>query len=132
VRLPRADDHPLYTSHLLPLLTQLGGTIQIWHAHPNVFFVQWYDELLRVTFDVSTVPPGASVFVPRSMAQRRVPELPTSDTQHTWGGRLVWRLDRFVRNAIRTAWLKPEIVSRATFNGVAVAALPYEQPEETP
>ena len=132
MRLPRADDHPLYTSHLLPLLTQLGGTIQIWHAHPNVFFVQWYDELLRVTFDTTKEPPSASVFVSRSTEKRRVPELLTSDTQHTWGGRLVWRLDRFVRNAIRTAWLKPEIVSRATFNGVAVAALPYEQPEETP
>jgi hypothetical protein len=132
VRLPRAEDHPLYASHLLPLLHQLGGTLQIWHAHPNVFFVQWYDELLRVTFDVSTVPPSASVFVPRSMAKRRVPELPTSDTQHAWGGRLVWRLDRYIRNAIRTAWLKPEIVSRATFNGVAVAALPYEHSEETP
>ena len=132
MRLPRADDHPLYASHLLPLLTQLGGTLQIWHAHPNTFFVQWYDELLRVSFDVSTVPPSASVFVPRSMAKRRVPELPTIDTQHTWGGRLVWRLDRFIRNAMRTAWLKPEIVSRATFNGDEVVALPYDQPEETP
>jgi hypothetical protein len=132
VRLPRAEDHPLYTSHLLPLLHQLGGTLQIWHAHPNVFFVQWYDELLRVTFDVSTVPPSASVFVPRSMAKRRVPELPTINTQHTWGGRSIWRLDRFIRNAIRTAWLKPEIVSRAKFNGDEVVALPYEQPEETP
>jgi hypothetical protein len=130
VRLPRAEDHPLYASHLLPLLHQLGGTIQIWHAHPNVFFVQWYDELLRVSFDVSTVPPSASVFVPRSMAQRRVMELPTSDTQHTWGGRLTWRLDKYIRNAMRTAWLQPDIVGGATFNGVAVAALPYEHSEE--
>jgi hypothetical protein len=132
VRLPRAEDHPLYASHLLPLLHQLGGTLQIWHAHPNVFFVQWYDELLRVTFDVSTVPPSASVFVSRSTATRRVPELPTINTQHTWGGRSIWRLDRFIRNAIRTAWLKPEIVSRTKFNGDEVVALPYEQPEETP
>jgi hypothetical protein len=131
VRLPRAEDHPLYASHLLPLLTQLGGTIQIWHAPPNVFFVQWYDELLRVTVDASTVPPSVSVFVPRSMAKRRVPELPTFDTQ-PWGGRSIWRLDKYIRNAIRTAWLKPEIVSGAKFNGVAVAALPYEQSEETP
>lgn len=132
MRLPRAEDHPLYTSHLLPLLGQLGGTLQIWHAHPNVFFVQWYDELLRVTFDTSHMPPSASVFVPRSMAKRRVPELPTIDTQHTWGGRLVWRLDRFIRNAIRTAWLKPGIVSLALFNGVGVLAELYDQPEETP
>ncbi len=132
MRLPRAEDHPLYTSHLLPLLHQLGGTIQIWHAPMNAFFVQWHDELLRVTFDASTVPPGASVFVPRSMAQRRVMELPTPNTQHTWGGRLTWRLDKYIRNAMRTAWLKSDIVSGATFNGVAVAALPYEHSEETP
>lgn len=132
MKLPRAGDHPLYASHLLPLLTQLGGTIQIWYAHPNVFFVQWEDELLQVSFDVSTVPPSASVFVPRSMASRRVSELPTTDTQHTWGGRLVWRLDRFVRNAMRTAWLKPGIVSLALFNGVGVLAELYDQPEETP
>ena len=131
MRLPRADDHPLYASHLLPLLTQLGGTLQIWHAHPNTFFVQWYDELLRVSFDTSHMPPSASVFVPRSMAARRVPETPTPELQHTWGGRLTWRLDKYIRNAMRTAWLKPEIVSRATFNGDEVVALPYDQPEET-
>jgi hypothetical protein len=121
----------LYTSHLLPLLGRLGGTLQIWHAPMNAFFVQWHDELLRVTFDVSAVPPSASVFVPRSMAQRRVMELPTPDTQHTWGGRPTWRLDKYIRNAMRTAWIQPDIVSGATFNGVAVAE-PYEQPEETP
>ena len=131
MRLPRAEDHPLYASHLLPLLHQLGGTLQIWYAQPNTFFVQWYDELMRVTFDTSHMPPSASVFVPRSMAARRVPELPTSDTQHTWGGRLTWRLDKYIRNAMRTAWLKPEIVSRATFNGDEVTTT-YEQPEETP
>ena len=131
MKLPRAGDHPLYASHLLPLLAQFGGTIQIWYAHPNTFFVQWHDELLRVSFDVSSTPPSASVFVPRSMASRRVPELPTIDTQHTWGGRLVWRLDRFVRNAMRTAWLKPGIVSLALFNGAGVVG-EYDQPEETP
>jgi hypothetical protein len=123
-------NNSLYTRYLLPLLGQLGGMLQIWYAPMNVFFVQWHDELLRVTFDASTVPPSASVFVPRSTAQRRVMELPTSDTQHTWGGRLTWRLDKYIRNAMRTAWLQPDIVSGATFNGVAVAALPYEHSEE--
>ena len=132
MRLPRAEDHPLYASHLLPLLGQLGGMLQIWYAPMNAFFVQWHDELLRVSFDVSTVPPGTSVFVSRSTAERRVMALPTPDTQHTWGGRLTWRLDKYIRNAMRTAWLKSDIVSGATFNGVAVAALPYEHSEETP
>ncbi len=130
MRLPRAEEHPLYTSHLLPLLGQLGGMLQIWYAPMNAFFVQWHDELMRVSFDTSHSIPGASVFVPRSMAQRRVMELPTPDTQHTWGGRPTWRLDKYIRNAMRTAWLQPDIVSGATFNGVAVAALPYEHSEE--
>ena len=126
----------LYMRYLLPLLNQMGGKWQIWHLYTppttQYFFLQWYDELLRVTFDASTVPPSASVFISRSTAERRVMELPTPDTQHTWGGRPTWRLDKYIRNAKRTAWLKPEIVSSATFNGVAVAALPYEHSEETP
>ena len=130
MRLPRAEDHPLYASHLLPLLRQFGGTIQIWHCMPATFFVQWHDELLRVTFDVSTIPPSASVFVPRSMASRRVPELPAPHDE-TWT-RTSWRLDKYIRNAMRTAWLQSDNVSRATFNGDEVVALPYEQPEETP
>ena len=128
MRLPRAEDHPLYASHLLPLLHQLGGTLQIWHAHPNVFFVQWYDELLRVTFDTSQEPPSASVVVSRSTEKRRVPELPTINTQHTWGGRPIWPLDRYIRNAMRVAWLDSKIVSGATFNGVGVVG-EFEHPE---
>ena len=130
MRLPRADDHPLYASHLLPLLTQLGGTLQIWPAHPNTFFIQWYDELLRVTFDTSQEPPSASVVVSRSTEKRRVSELlpPTIDTQHTWGGRAIWPLDRYIRNAMRVVWLKPGIVSLALFNGVGVNG-EFEHPE---
>jgi hypothetical protein len=122
------EDHPLYTSHLLPLLRQFGGTIQIWYVPYSTFFVQWYDELMRVAFDVSTTPPSASVFVSRSTAERRVAELP-APFDETWT-RASWRLDKYIRNAMRTAWLKPDIVSGATFNGVAVAALPYEHSEE--
>ena len=128
MRLPRAEDHPLYASHLLPLLHQLGGTLQIWYAPMNVFFVQWYDELMHVSFDTSHSIPGASVFEPRSMAERRVMELPTIDTQHTWGGRAIWPLDRYIRNAMRVVWLKPGMVSYALFNGVGVNG-EFEQPE---
>jgi hypothetical protein len=130
VRLPRAEDHPLYASHLLPLLGQLGGMLQIWYAPMNAFFVQWHDELMRVTFDTSQEPPSASVFVSRSTEKRRVPELlpPTINTQHTWGGRAIWPLDRYIRNAMRVAWLDSKIVSLALFNGVGVDG-EFEHPE---
>ena len=123
----RVEDHPLYTSHLLPLLRQFGGTIQIWYVPYSTFFVQWHDELMRVAFDVSTTPPSASVFVSRSTAERRVAELP-APFDETWT-RASWRLDKYIRNAMRTAWLQPEIVSGAKFNGDEVVALPYEQRE---
>ena len=128
----KVQDHPFFSGYLVPLLHHLGGHLQAWYAPDEVFFIQWNDELMRVTFDTSQEPPSASVFVSRSTAERRVMELPTPDTQHTWGGRLVWRLDRYIRNAMRTAWLKPGIVSYALFNGVGVLAELYDQPEETP
>jgi hypothetical protein len=92
------------------------------------FFLQWHDELMRVTFETSQEPPSASVFVSRSTTLRCVPELPTIDTQHTWGGRAIWPLDRYIRNAMRVVWLKPGIVSYALFNGVGVNG-EFEHPE---
>ncbi len=126
-------NNSLYTRYLLPLLNQMGGKWQIWHLYMppmQYFFLQWHDELMRVTFDTSQEPPSASVFVSRSTEKRRVSELlpPTIDTQHTWGGRAIWPLDRYIRNAMRVVWLKPGIVSYALFNGVGVNG-EFEQPE---
>ena len=126
-------NNSLYTRYLLPLLNQMGGKWQIWHLYMppmQYFFLQWHDELMRVTFDTSQEPPSASVVVSRSTEKRRVSELlpPTIDTQHTWGGRAIWPLDRYIRNAMRVVWLKPEIVSYALFNGVGVNG-EFEHPE---
>ena len=127
-------NNSLYMRYLLPLLNQMGGKWQIWHLYTppttQYFFLQWHDELMRVTFDTSQEPPSASVVVSRSTEKRRVPELlpPTINTQHTWGGRPIWPLDRYIRNAMRVAWLDSKIVSLALFNGVGVVG-EFEHPE---